>query len=114
MKFWVGVTDKNWFEYLSGIKPDEVNFWKHMLVSLCGILGDLHRDDFSMIFGLKGRKKPYFTRDESQLTEPSAIPNTDIFVETCWSANQTVKLCYRLIDLFGYSDDDLKVEVKDE
>jgi putative restriction endonuclease len=28
MKFWVGVTDKNWFEYLSSIKPDEVNFWK--------------------------------------------------------------------------------------
>ncbi len=28
MKFWVGVTDKNWFEYLAGINPDEVNFWK--------------------------------------------------------------------------------------
>jgi len=28
MKFWVGVTDTNWFEYLAGINPDEVNFWK--------------------------------------------------------------------------------------
>lgn len=28
MKFWVGVTDKNWFEYLASIYPDEVNFWK--------------------------------------------------------------------------------------
>lgn len=28
MKFWIGVTDKNWFEYLSAINPDEVNFWK--------------------------------------------------------------------------------------
>jgi putative restriction endonuclease len=28
VKFWVGVTDKNWFEYLAGINPDEVNFWK--------------------------------------------------------------------------------------
>ncbi len=28
MKFWVGVTDKNWFEYLASISPDEVNFWK--------------------------------------------------------------------------------------
>ena len=28
MKFWVGVTDKNWFDYLASIKPDEVNFWK--------------------------------------------------------------------------------------
>ena len=28
MKFWVGVTDKKWFDYLSSISPDEVNFWK--------------------------------------------------------------------------------------
>jgi len=28
VKFWVGVTDKNWFEYLASINPDEVNFWK--------------------------------------------------------------------------------------
>ena len=28
MKFWVGVTDNNWFEYLSKIQPDEVNFWQ--------------------------------------------------------------------------------------
>jgi putative restriction endonuclease len=28
MKFWVGVTDKNWFDYLASISPDEVNFWK--------------------------------------------------------------------------------------
>jgi putative restriction endonuclease len=28
MKFWVGVTDTNWFEYLAWINPDEVNFWK--------------------------------------------------------------------------------------
>jgi len=28
MKFWVGVTDNQWFKYLSEIKPDEVNFWQ--------------------------------------------------------------------------------------
>jgi putative restriction endonuclease len=28
MKIWVGVTDKNWFQFLTGIKPDEVNFWQ--------------------------------------------------------------------------------------
>ncbi|MGB5894284.1 MAG: HNH endonuclease [Ignavibacteriaceae bacterium] len=28
MKFWVGVTDKNWFEYLASVSPDEINFWK--------------------------------------------------------------------------------------
>lgn len=28
MKFWVGITDKNWFDYLAKLSPDEVNFWK--------------------------------------------------------------------------------------
>lgn len=28
MKFWVGVTDNSWFEFLSEERPDEVNFWQ--------------------------------------------------------------------------------------
>lgn len=28
MKFWVGITDRKWFNYLSQLKPDEVNFWQ--------------------------------------------------------------------------------------
>ncbi len=27
MKFYTGVTDKNWFEFLRDRKSDEVNFW---------------------------------------------------------------------------------------
>lgn len=27
MNFYIGVTDTDWFEYLAGINPDEVNFW---------------------------------------------------------------------------------------
>ena len=28
MKLWVGVTDRNWYEFLSARNPDEVNFWQ--------------------------------------------------------------------------------------
>jgi putative restriction endonuclease len=28
MKIWVGVTDRNWFEHLVQLRPDEVNFWQ--------------------------------------------------------------------------------------
>ncbi|MGP8152857.1 MAG: HNH endonuclease [Smithella sp.] len=28
MRFWVGVTDNNWYKFLSQKKPDEVNFWQ--------------------------------------------------------------------------------------
>lgn len=26
--FWIGVTDRNWFEFLRTRRPDEVNFWQ--------------------------------------------------------------------------------------
>jgi len=28
MKFWVGVTDSRWYQFLSQLRPDEVNFWQ--------------------------------------------------------------------------------------
>jgi len=28
MDFWVGTTDNNWFNYLSQINPEDVNFWR--------------------------------------------------------------------------------------
>ena len=28
MKIWVGVTDKNWYEHLIRVAPEEVNFWQ--------------------------------------------------------------------------------------
>jgi len=28
MNFWVGVTDNDWFDFLSKKQPDEINFWK--------------------------------------------------------------------------------------
>ena len=28
MQFWVGITDRDWFEYLRALGPDEVNFWQ--------------------------------------------------------------------------------------
>lgn len=28
MRFWVGITDSDWFDFLSKQQPDEVNFWK--------------------------------------------------------------------------------------
>ena len=28
MKIWVGVTDKNWYDHLTRLAPEEVNFWQ--------------------------------------------------------------------------------------
>ena len=28
MKFWVGITDRDWFDDLARLRPDEANFWQ--------------------------------------------------------------------------------------
>ena len=38
MRFWVGVTDKNWFLQLQAQEPDEVNFWQPTPTAPAGFL----------------------------------------------------------------------------
>ncbi len=54
MKFWVGVTDNNWFNYLAARQYDEVNFWQP---SAKPLFKD-GRERFGMPFLFK-LKKPY-------------------------------------------------------
>ncbi|MHB8064372.1 MAG: hypothetical protein ACYDG2_17365 [Ruminiclostridium sp.] len=47
MKIYVGVTDNNWYNYLSNIQPpDEVNFWqpsgKHLRIKIVGLIEKLN------------------------------------------------------------------------
>ncbi len=52
----------------------------------------------------------YFSRNSSELREPRRIGNTDIYVETNLSANAIVKLCRKIVALFGYRKEDLIIE----
>ena len=76
-----------------------------------------HGNDFDRVLNtheLRGSKRMYFARDRSQLKQPKEISNTGIFVEANLSAVLMTRVASRLIALFGYSDDDLKIELKVE
>ena len=36
-----------------------------------------------------------------------------IFVETSWSAKETVRKCHQVIGVFGYSEHDLQIILRD-
>ncbi|MEK0351073.1 MAG: hypothetical protein QQN60_07595, partial [Nitrosopumilus sp.] len=61
---------------------------------------------------LVGRKRPYFTKNDSLLRNAKQIGKTSIFVETNLNANSIVKLCYDVISIFGYSKNDLRISVE--
>ncbi len=86
--------------------------WKEFLVKLSEILHTLHGEDFERVLSLRGRKRPYFSRDRKELRFPELIKGTDIYVETNMSARRIVDITRRMLKLFGYPEDALSIEVK--
>lgn len=89
-----------------------VKYWKDVLIGICLIMLDKHRDQFPQVLSLVGRKRPYFTRDPKELRVAERIEETDIFVEINISANSIVRLSRKIITLFGYPKEDLSFYFK--
>ncbi|RLG27098.1 restriction endonuclease subunit R [Methanosarcinales archaeon] len=90
----------------------EVRTWKDMLMEICNIMVNTHRNSFEQVLNLVGRKRPYFTKSPDELRIPERINGTDIYVEVNLSANSIVKLSRDILALFGYGTDDLSIEVR--
>jgi hypothetical protein len=90
----------------------KVKYWKDVLIGVSQIMLDKHRDQFSQVLSLVGRKRPYFTTDPNNLRAAERIDETDIFVEINVSANRIVKLSRQIVALFGHSTEDLSFDFK--
>lgn len=88
-----------------------VRSWKEMLIKITNLMLSAHREQFDKVLNLKGRKKPYFTRNPNELRIPEKINNTEIYIEIHLSAKSIVNLSKSIIALFGYKEDDLSIEV---
>ena len=89
-----------------------VRSWKDMLIKIIYLLLERHKEQFDKVLTLRGRKRPYFTKNPNELRSPERIKSTGIYVETNLSANQIAKLSKNLIILFGYKEKDLYIETK--
>ena len=89
----------------------EVRSWREMLMEICNIMVNTHRNSFEQVLNLVGRKRPYFTKSPGELRIPEQVTGTDIYVEVNLSANSIVKLSRDILALFGYGTDDLSIEV---
>lgn len=89
----------------------EVRSWKDLLLQVCSILRAARPSEFEQVcLSLRGRKRPYFSRNPGDLRVSARLQNTSIFVETNVSANQIVKISHKLLQGFGYSPSDLQIE----
>ncbi len=104
----------------TGTRPSSISFrhnsriaesWIDVLTSLCELIYEQHQDEFSKVLELRGRKRPYFSADGSELRKPRQLAFTSIFVESNLSARAINSLCNEVVKLFGYQTDDFKISV---
>jgi len=88
-------------------KRYDVGSWKALLIEICTLISQMHRESFDKVLNLQGRKRPYFTREPNELRAPCPITGTSIYAEVNLSSNRIVKIIHRLLALFDYTVDDL-------
>lgn len=95
-----------------------IKYWKDVLEKVCNLMQELHPSEIDKIKQIRGPNRIYFTNQLNQLNSPEAklnprkIKNTNIYIETHWSANAHVNLCYKVIEIFGYKRSELSFITK--
>jgi hypothetical protein len=89
-----------------------VRAWDEMLPILCDYFASTHEKDFEKVLWISDDQKPYFSRYSDQLRIPEKIKETDIFVETRINPDEVAKTAHKLIETFGYSQDDLSIDAR--
>lgn len=93
-------------------KRYSVSSWSDIPPTLCGALLERHPNDFNRILDITGSKRGYFSNSPANMCVPKKIPGSNIYVETNWSSSGTLRFCGKVLAEFGYSEDDLRVELR--
>ena len=102
------------FTFLENLRRP--NSWNDVLIQLCGLISELHPQDFEEVLTIPRSHRPgakwpyYFSRDPSDLRISKSISNSGIYAEVDLPATKMVSLCYGLVRLFGYNQDSLTIE----
>lgn len=89
-----------------------VRGWDEVLPILCDYLASTHEKDFERVLWISDNQKPYFSRYSDQLRIPEKVQDTDIYVETKINPDEVFKTAHKLIEAFGYGDDDLSIDAR--
>ena len=91
----------------------EVNTWKGLLVGVAEALPQRHGHGFAdQILALQGRKNPYASRSEDEVVAPKLVGASGIYLHTNLSSAAIKRRAMELLELFGYSADELRIETR--
>lgn len=90
----------------------QVSTWKGLLVGVAGALYQRHGQGFDRILDLQGRKNPYASRSEDDVVAPKVVGASGIYMHTNLSSAAIKRRANELLELFGHSADELRVEIR--
>ena len=85
-----------------------VNQWNSLIQTLAEVLYRRHPDDFSKVETVLGA---YISRNDQDFRAPREVSDSGYFVETHLSGKATAIRCSRLVRVFGYDEQDLKIDI---
>lgn len=89
----------------------EVKTWNGMLVGVAEALYQRHATNFDRVLTLHGRKHPYASRRKEDIqSNPKAVGSSGIYIETHGNSKAVTRRATQLLDLFGHSAEDLRIE----
>ena len=96
-------------------KRHTVTTWKDVLAGVAKALFDQHGSEFTArVLKLRGKKRPVFGSDPSEMQSARQVPRAGVYVETNLSADAIYHRCRELLRLFGHKSTDLKIETSPE
>lgn len=104
-----GYTNKRIISFDFNDKIYHVGSWVAFLIKISELIYNSNKSEFNKIEALRGRKRKYFSTNKNEVVQPGKIGDTGYYVDTNLSANMIVKLVNRVLALFGYDKDALKI-----
>jgi len=89
-----------------------IESWDHLLANLCNMLSLEYRMDIEKLLWHSVEGKFLFRENADELRLGLNIIGTNLFVETALNPDFTVKVAHSVLEVFGYSSDDLEIAIE--
>ena len=88
-----------------------VSSWPGLLVKVCSLMHDRHREEFDQILEIRGRTLSYFSKSEESVHIPKQIGDSGIYASCRGGADLLEKRAKEVVELFGHPADSLAIEL---
>lgn len=91
----------------------EASSWKQLHIEVCNYLINKDSNKFIKISNdIKGRKRPYFTKDENKLRVPYYLDTIKLYMEINLSANNIMSIIKKLLKGFSINENQIEIHIK--